>query len=129
MTDVFLFQTLNDGDITDALTVTEGLETAVYLSLFGGNENDDGQPGNPLAYWANVNSDVADERQVSRLQNLLIGIQATTGNLKRLNDAAQADLAWLDGVTVSSSIPRLNWIQFTVNVNSKEFQFTEGWAI
>lgn len=129
MTDVLLFQTLDDGDVTDQLTTTEGLETAVYLSLFGGNENDDGQPDNPLAYWANVNADEENERQVSRLQNLLIGLPATTGNLKRLNDAALADLAWLNGVTVSATIPQLNRVQFTVNVNSQEFTFNEGWAI
>lgn len=129
MSDVLLFQTNNDGDITDGLTLTTGLETAVYLSLFGGNENDDGTPGNPKAYWANVNTDEADQRQISRLQNLLAGLPATTGNLKRLNDAALADLAWLDGVTVSSSIPQLNRVKITVDIKGQEFQFIEGWAI
>lgn len=129
MADVYLFQTLDDGDITDELTMTEGLETAIYLSLFGGNEDDDGTTSGSKSWWGNVNADRADDVQVSRLQNLLIGLPATTGNLKRLNDAARRDLSWLDGVTVSSTIPELNHVQFTVSVDDEQYTYTSGWAI
>jgi hypothetical protein len=89
----------------------------------------DGSPGNPEAWWANADTDEPDERQTSRLQNLLAGIPATTGNLKRLNDAALADLAWLDGVSVSSSIPAINKVKIVVTIENDTFAFTEGWAI
>lgn len=129
MTDVFQFQTLEDGDITDLFETTEGQETAVYLSLFGGNEDDDGTPDSPASWWANADMDDPDEQQISRLQNLLSGLPATSGNLKRLNDAALADLAWLEGVSVSSSIPRLNWVKIVVTIENETFTFKERWAI
>lgn len=134
MTDVLLFQTLDDGDIdiTGGITqLTEGLETAVYLSLFGGNERDDGLPDNPFGWWGNAEVDDEDERQISRLQNLMDSLPATSGNLKRLNDAAKTDLAWLPTnfeVQVSASIPGLNRVRMTIGINDLTFEFTEEWA-
>jgi hypothetical protein len=43
--DVHLFQTVNDGDICvvgGLVEMSSGLDTAAYISLFGGNEQDDG---------------------------------------------------------------------------------------
>ena len=134
MTDVFHFQTLDDGDIEingGIVQLSDGLETAVYLSLFGGNEADDGIEGNPFTWWGNESEDV-DKRMVSRLQNLMDSIPATSGNLKRLNDAALADLSWLTAsgyeVTVSASIPAINRVKMTVSVNGQILEFTEEWT-
>ena len=44
--DVLLFQTIDDGNvevINGIITMSGGLDTAAYLSLFGGNEEDDGR--------------------------------------------------------------------------------------
>lgn len=127
--DVLLFQTDNDGDILSDFVLTSGMETAVYLSLFGGNEDDNGTSDNRAAWWANADMDDGDERQISRLQNLLSGIPASSANLKRLNDAALADLAWLEGVSVYSSIPALNRVNIVINVHDETFEFKEEWAI
>lgn len=134
MTDVLLFQTLDDGDIAvegGEVQMTNGLETAVYLSLFGGNDADDGLPGNPYGWWGNEGED-ADTKMVSRLQNLLDSVPASSGSLKRLNDAAGVDLAWLAAlgfdVGVSASIPGVNRVKITVSVNDTTFTFTQEWA-
>lgn len=133
MTDVLLFQTLDDGDVEingGIMQLTDGLETAVYLSLFGGNEADDGLPDNPFGWWGNEGED-EDARMVSRLQNLMDSLPASAANLKRLNDAAVADLEWLGSgydVTVSASIPRINAVALTVTINDQTFTFTEEWA-
>jgi len=55
--DVKLFQTTDDGDIYVVNGIVEmsgGLETSAYLSLFGGNEDDDGSDGSPFSWWANL---------------------------------------------------------------------------
>jgi phage gp46-like protein len=133
MTDVLLYQTLDDGDVSidgGQVQLTDGLETAVYLSLFGGNEADDGLPDNPHGWWGNE-GEGQDARMVSRLQNLMGGLPASSANLKRLNDAASADLAWLTtrySVAVSASIPGINRVKMTVAINGQTFEFTEEWA-
>jgi phage gp46-like protein len=133
MTDVLLFQTLDDGDTLingGQVQLTDGLETAVYLSLFGGNEADDGLPDNPYGWWGNEGEDV-DKRMVSRLQNLMDSLPASSANLKRLNDAARADLSWLTSrytLDVSASIPGLNKVLMVVSINDTTYTFTEEWA-
>ena len=95
--DVKLFQTDNEGDITVRDGVVEmggGLETAAYLSLFGGNEDDDGLADNPKTWWGNLDEIDPAKQYRSETQNLLRGIPATSGNLRRIEDAASRDLAW-----------------------------------
>ena len=126
--DVLLFQTENDGDIIDNFYLTQGLETAIYLSLFGGNMDDDGSRNNKKSWWANAYTDTEEEKQVSRFQNLLESLPATSSNLKRLNDAILADLNWLSGVEVIASIPKINRVNFSITVDNKTFEITEEWA-
>lgn len=135
MSDVLLFQTPDDGDVLvdgGVMTLTDGLETAVYLSLFGGNWQDDGSADNSLQWWGNA--DVTDPQHVqrSRTQYVLQSMPLTSGNLKRAEDAALADLAWMTAsgydVIISASIPSLNKVQFTVQVDDETFTITEDWA-
>ena len=75
--DVVLFQSLDDGEIViegGLATMDGGLQTAVYLSLFGGNEDDDGLAQNPKTWWANLDENQPVLRYRSRLQNLLRSI-------------------------------------------------------
>ena len=54
--DVLLTHTDDDGDIevlNGLVTMAGGLETAVYLSLFGANEHDPGGLDSPQQYWGN----------------------------------------------------------------------------
>lgn len=138
--DVLLFQTDDDGEITvenGLVEMSGGLETAAYLSLFGGNEDDDGRGANPLTWWGNLDEVDPARQYHSETQNLLQALPATTGNLRRIEDAAGRDLAWFVGervassVTVAASIPGLNRIKLTVDIEAvgeeSSFEFVENW--
>lgn len=138
--DVKLFQTTNDGDISvtgGIVAMSGGLETAAYLSLFGGNENDDGRPDNVLNWWGNIGEDDLSRKYRSETQNLLRALPATTHNLLRVEDAANIDLAWFltekvaSSVTVTVGIPGINKIRIVVDIEANgvesTFEFTENW--
>ncbi len=138
--DVLLFQTLDDGDISvvDGITeMTAGFETAAYLSLFGGNEADDGRPGNLLTWWGNVGETDVAKRQVSETQHLIGSIPATSSNLLKIEVAAGRDLQWFldldvaSEVTVVATIPTLNRVNIVVSIIAEgeehTFSFTENW--
>lgn len=136
--DVRLFQTTDDGDVSVVNGVTEmsgGLETATYLSLFGGNEQDDGL--GDKGWWGNLGEQDPAFQYKSETQFLLKSIPATSANLLKINAAAIRDLNWLldkniaSSVDVSSSIPALNWVKIVVEIqaigNESQFEFTENW--
>ena len=85
--DVSLRQTDDGGEITVVNGVVEmsgGLETAVYLSLFGGNEDDDGRADNPQTWWGNLAENEPERQYRSETQHLLQALPATTGTLIRV---------------------------------------------
>lgn len=138
--DVSLFQTDNEGDITvegGIVTMSGGLETSAYLSLFGGDEDDDGRADNPANWWANIDEVDPAKEYHSETQNLLQALPATTGNLRRIEDAANRDLAWFitdkvaSSVNVVAGIPGINRIKLTIDIeaNGEEssFEFVENW--
>lgn len=138
--DVALFQTNDDGNITVTNGVVEmsgGLETAAYLSLFGGNEDDDGRDDNPNDWWGNLDEGELDRQYHSETQNLLQSIPATTNNLLRIEDAANRDLSWfVDGkiassITVSVTMPGLNRVSISIKIEANgvesSFNFVENW--
>lgn len=138
--DVLLCQTNDDGEINVVDGVVEmsgGLETAAYLSLFGGNEEDDGRADNSATWWANLDEVDPVSQYRSETQHLLQALPATTGNLRRIEDAAARDLAWFtqanvaSSATVVASIPGLNKIKLTINIEAvgeeSSFEFVENW--
>ncbi len=138
--DVKLFQTIDDGNITIEGGVTEmsgGLETAAYLALFGGNEQDDGRDDNPNNWWGNIGEDEPARQYRSETQYLLRSLPATSGNLGKLEDAAVRDLAFFLNENIASlvsmvaSIPGLNKIKLTIRIEAEgeesTFEFTENW--
>lgn len=138
--DVSLFQTNDDGEIevvNGVVTMSGGLETAAYLSLFGGNEDDDGRKDNPKTWWGNLLEINPTKKYVSETQHLLQSIPAVSANLRKIEDAAKKDLNWFltnniaSSVTVLASIPDVNRITLTVNIDAEgeesEFEFTENW--
>jgi phage gp46-like protein len=138
--DVRLFQTDDGGEIqveSGIVAMDGGLETAVYLSLFGGNEDDDGRPSNLATWWGNIDEQLPERRYRSETQNLLRALPATSGNLRRVEDAGNRDLAWLieqnvaSSVSVSASVIGLNRVKITINVEAvgipSRFEFLENW--
>lgn len=135
MTDVYLFQTLDDGDITTErgdIERTAGLETAVYLSLFGGNEADNGSEATRDAqWWGNVGLTDPEQRQVSRTQYLLRNGPPSLASLIPLERAVARDLAWLPkdlALDVSASLPALNRVKLVVTIGAETYEFIEDWA-
>lgn len=138
--DVSLFQTNDEGNITvegGIVTMGGGLETSAYLSLFGGDEDDDGRVDNPANWWGNIDETDPSKEYHSETQNLLQGLPATTGNLRRIEDAANRDLAWFitnkvaSSVTVVASMPGINKIKLTIDIEAlgeeSSFEFVENW--
>ena len=138
--DVKLFQTDNEGEINVRDGLVEmggGLETAAYLSLFGGNEDDDGLAENNKTWWGNLDEIDPARQYRSETQNLLRAIPTTSGNLRRIEDAASRDLAWFiaegvaSSVSISASIPGVNRIKLTVDIEAdgdeSRFEFVENW--
>ena len=140
--DVYLSQTDNDGNIEvvgGIVTMSGGLSTSVYLSLFGGNEDDGGGQDSSLGWWGNIDENQVERQYRSETQYLLQGIPATSGNLRRIEDAAVRDLDWLlsskvaSSVSVAASIPGLNRIKLTIDIEAvgeeSRFEFVENWKV
>lgn len=139
--DVKLIQTADDGDlasVTNGLVeMSGGLETAAYLSLFGGNIDDDGSDDTSLSYWQNIMETQPERQYRSQLQYQQNRIPLTTANLVKFEEAAYTDLQWFltqniaSEVTVTASIPGVNRLKLVININAEgelsEFEFTENW--
>ena len=134
--DVVLFQTDDDGGIEvneGLVTMDGGLRTAAYLSIFGGNEDDDGIESNSKTWWGNFLENEPSKRYISETQNLLQSLPLTSGNLLRVEDAAKRDLNWFisEGVATkveaSASIPTVNKIKLVINIDQEQFIFVENW--
>jgi len=138
--DVLLFQTNDNGEIEiegGLVTLSPGLDTSAYLSLFGGNWKDDGSQNNRQTWWGNLDESDPAMQYRSETQYLLGTIPATTGNLKRIEDAARRDLQWLtdegaaNSVTVSASLIGLNRVKIAIVIRAEgdeaEFNYTENW--
>jgi len=138
--DVLLFQTVDDGEITvenGLVEMSGGLETPAYLSLYGGNEDDDGSDDNPFTWWGNLDEFDTVRQYRSETQNLLQSLPATTNNLRRIEDAAGRDLAWFtelnvaSSVSVSATMPALNRLKLVIQIEAdgieSTFEFVENW--
>jgi len=138
--DVQLQQTDNGGEIDivgGVVTMSGGLETAAYLSLFGGNEDDAGNSDSPYRWWADLAETDPAEQYRSETQHLLQAIAATSGNLRKIEDAAVRDLQWMlassiaSSVIVVASIPAVNRVKITVTIEAigeeSRFEFVENW--
>lgn len=132
--DVKLFQTNDDGDmeiVGGVATMGGGLDTAVYLSLFGGNFDDDGSQETPQ-WWGGID-EVFGYR--SETQFLLHSLVAIPANLQLLSDAIKRDLSWLilskaaTGLSVAVGMPAAKRIDIAVTINGDEtIKFTENWG-
>jgi len=142
MTDVALRHTVDDGEIESVngqIVLADGLESSVYMSLFGGNEDDSGLGGDDLKqWWGNLGETDPARRYRSETQNLLRAIPATAANLRRIEEAAGRDTSWLTELRIATSveatatIPALNRVNLLVEVvigkSRYRFTFNETWG-
>jgi phage gp46-like protein len=142
MTDALFSCGQDGGDITienGTIQLDDGLVAAVYLSWFGGNEEDSGMDGDiRRQWWANTCEADPNRQYRSELQYLLRGMPLTPANLKRVQDAAERDVAWMvttgvaKSVSVTATIPALNTLKLagaiTVDGTTYPFSFIKKTA-
>jgi phage gp46-like protein len=145
MSDVLLFQTNDNGEIAipsgEDVTLTNGFETCDYLSLFGGNAEDDGTTATERAqWWGNVGELDTNRTYRGAFQALLERGVLTGDTLRRMQRAAEGDLAWkvtsglAETLTVSVTSPERNRVAVRITqtisgrvIESREM-FTMGTA-
>jgi len=137
MTDVLLRHTNDGGSITilgGLCQMSEGLETASYLSMFGGNEQDEGDADTTLQWWGNIDEPDAARTYRGETQNLIKSLAAIPANLLRIEEAAERDHAWMieagiaTAVAASARIPALNQVAVDVEITTlaEVVQFSFG---
>jgi phage gp46-like protein len=138
--DVYLFQTIDDGEMdieNGIVTMSAGLDTAVYLSLFGGNYEDDGSYQNQYEWWGNRSETIPSHKYRSETQALLRSIPISSGNIIRMEAVAVRDLNWIleeriaDKIDVTVTIPGIDQVTFDIRITAQgvetKFSFTENW--
>jgi phage gp46-like protein len=91
--------TPDGGDIrieNDLFVSDRSFNTAVYLSIFGGNKEDNGKVKNNKTWWGNtLEGTPENEKLVSRFQAIIFGLPMTTKNMESAETAASLDLKWV----------------------------------
>jgi phage gp46-like protein len=132
MIDVLLRQTQNDGDVIFAngtLTLDNTLSTAVYLSLFGGNQDDDVSQNSAKQFWGNFLFTDTDFWYRSETQYLLYDAPLTSAVLLKIEEAVKRDLAWLlrnnlvKDIEVSASIIAIDTVKIIVNIDTTKIGY------
>jgi phage gp46-like protein len=126
MTDVLLRHTPDGGEITieaGLVLMSEGLESAAYLSLFGGNRDDGAdKSGERLQWWGNLDEPVPERTYRSETQYLMRSIPSVPSNLRRFEQAAARDLDWMittglaRRVDVQASIPGRDRVRLDITI-------------
>lgn len=132
--DVVLYQSVDDGEIIvehGIVVMDGGLQTSVYISLFGGNEEDSGGDQDPHSWWGNIGQ---TRKYRSETQYLLSALAPSSANLKRVEDAVKRDLAWMvtdkiaTDIRARVTIPKYNSVKITVNVDNDEYTYSDNWS-
>ena len=129
MTDVLLSQTVNNGDIgleAGVVDLSPGLETAAYLSMFGGDN-----------WWGNLAEEIPERQYTAKTQKALETLPPSSGNLRRIEEAAKEDLGWFisagaaSSVEALASIPTVGRVRLLISIRAEgeeiEFEFIENW--
>jgi phage gp46-like protein len=128
--DLLLEDTPDGGDIkieNDLFVSDMSFNTAVYLSLFGGNKNDNGKVKNKFTWWGNTLAGISEsEKLISRFQSIIFGLPMTTKNIQSAENAASLDLKWVvdegigDKRIIFGQAVTRNKFALTVNILSKK---------
>jgi len=126
--DLLLQDTPDGGDIRiekGLIASDQTFSTAVYLSLFGGNKEDNGRVKNRKTWWGNTLRGVNENRRlVSRFQAVIFGLPMTTRNILDAEEAARLDLDWIitgkiaDEVLTNGRAVSRNRFSLTVQINA-----------
>lgn len=120
--DVYMEDTPDGGNlvITDGLVEDDrGFNTAVLISLLGGNFDDPAIIESNQSWWGNMIGD-ADTAIRSSFQYIVCSLPLTTKNLRAAEDAAKKDLQWMidkeiaDEISVTGSIENIKRASFEI---------------
>jgi hypothetical protein len=137
--DVQLFQDTDDGNIIcdgGIVQMTGGFETAIYLSMFGGNEEDHGDDATQnLQWWGNYTETDPALKYRSETQRLLNTLATNSANLRLIEAAVLRDLDWMkdsvSDLTASIRITRPNYVEGEINYEAfgkrEQFKFAANW--
>jgi phage gp46-like protein len=134
--DLLLEDTPDGGDIqliNDVFVSDTTLKTAVYLSLFGGNKDDNGKVKNKNTWWGNTLAGVSEnEKIISRFQSIIFSLPMSTKNIQEAETAAKLDLQWIidegigNDIIVSGSAIARNKFKIKINISVKEKNIYEN---
>lgn len=137
MIDVKLISTPDGGDIDTSgggIALDYSVETAIQLSVEGGNFDDSGDAADaPKQWWGNYATNDEAEWLRSRTQAVLRQLPATLANLKAVTEAVLLDIAWMangvvfDSVKAGSQLIGRNRVQ--VNLDTTQNGKTVRYAI
>ncbi len=96
--DVLLMDTADGGEINivNGLVMSDKrFSTATFLSLFGGNPEDEGKVDNSKTWWGNRFQDTSEVEKLSgKFQSVIKTLPMTSKNLRVAEGAARDDLQW-----------------------------------
>jgi len=141
MSDVLIFQSTEDGEITvedGIVQMSGGLASAAYLALFGGNSEDGQRDADPNQWWGNQIEIDPDFTYRSATQHILRSMPLTSPNLRKLEIAAENDLAFFiskgiaTDVSVSTTIQSANKVKITCEIlaegEEQGFEYITNWG-
>lgn len=106
--------------------------TAVYLSLFGGNEKDNAGRDNET-WWGNlIPGTKKNEKLISSFYAIVSELPLTSNNIKKAVQAAKDDLSWMieEGIAdkIETEIVALNAkkVQLTIIVSKNNIDFMKN---
>jgi phage gp46-like protein len=115
-----------------------GLSAAAYISMFGGNQLDDGTPDSALQWWGNFVED-SDEEIRGRTGTLLQSLPMTSSNLIRVEATVLLDLQWMldlgiaTELAVTASMQSARFLVLQIEINSlgntaETYKYRLNWA-
>lgn len=134
--DVRFYQTVNGGDFdnTDGIVKQDsGRYTMIYLALFGGNADDPGGDDRSREWWGNGIEEQPVRQYRSRTQHILQSFAATSGNLRKVQDAVDADLfllveqGYVEKPEIYVSIPKVDWVYIKIDTPIETLEYIEEW--
>lgn len=138
MTDVKLIQTLDDGNTiveNGVMEMDDGIYSAIYLSISGGNEDDPGESDTTNEWWGNDLETEEAAKYRSKTQHLIETLPTTTANLIRLKAAVLSDIEWMinDEIiinpVVTVSIPKVNWVKIVIETELVRYEYMKEWQV
>lgn len=139
MADILLEHTDDGGDVRVAggnLAIDDGLSTAVYLSLFGGNGADDGTDATASLQWWGNRLETEPARKFRCAMHALIKAHPlTSASLLGIEQAGARDLAWLvdeglaEAIAVECSILGVDRIAIAIKIQTSDRAVALGYEV